>query len=294
MHSNPTRKAMTRWSSLCGAVLFAIGVFSAPTIASAKCVNYVSPMQTKTITSAGQNTTFYFSGLPATSGRTAVAVIDLYGDFDYSSEYADIYINSTLVGQHNPTGGQCNTSLQYGNNSTRGFVLPGFTGGTVSVRVDASASVGSWCSGSSTDRIVVKIMYVQTNCTSVCSSSTFNKITSPNPVCLLHNPDKPYCAGVLAGSVHTQALKTTRRIVLLTQIHHIVSTISAYNVRPMQIVHRRIHVTKPVGNVSAQAEIAPKSVTRATAPTRTRFVRPLTHPSLTATTNSAVSVRLLH
>ncbi|MBK06592.1 MAG: hypothetical protein CL920_04300 [Deltaproteobacteria bacterium] len=195
MHSNPTRKAMTRWSSLCGAVLFAIGVFSAPTIASAKCVNYVSPMQTKTITSAGQNTTFYFSGLPATSGRTAVAVIDLYGDFDYSSEYADIYINSTLVGQHNPTGGQCNTSLQYGNNSTRGFVLPGFTGGTVSVRVDASASVGSWCSGSSTDRIVVKIMYVQTNCTSVCSSSTFNKITSPNPVCLLHNPDKPYCAG---------------------------------------------------------------------------------------------------
>ena len=99
---------------------------------------------------------------------------------------------------------------------------------------------------------------------------------------------------VLAGSVHTQALKTTRRVVLLTQIHHIVSTISAYNVRPMQIVHRRIHVTKPVGNVSAQAEIAPKSVTRATAPTRTRFVRPLTHPSLTATTNSAVSVRLLH
>ena len=58
-----------------------------------------SSTQTKNLTSSGQDWTFTFSSLPTCVSGSVSVGLTLYGDYNYNTEYADVFIDSASQGQ---------------------------------------------------------------------------------------------------------------------------------------------------------------------------------------------------
>jgi MYXO-CTERM domain-containing protein len=106
-------------------------------------------------TTNGQNMLFNFTNLPVASSSVYVYV-DLYGDYDLSSEYADVWIENVVMTDHTGGGPQCNTTAH-----RRTYVRSSSIAAdrAVSVRVDLSSSVTYSTCSSYAPRVVVTLVY---------------------------------------------------------------------------------------------------------------------------------------
>ena len=115
---------------------------SAQAYTSSKTINF---------TSAGQNMIFAFTGLPTATSNVSVKV-DLYGDYNASNEYAEVWIDNFKQTNHTG-GGNCSSTA-----SSRTYLIsPLYVADTtLTVRVDNSYNVGTQCT---TNRAVVTLTY---------------------------------------------------------------------------------------------------------------------------------------
>jgi MYXO-CTERM domain-containing protein len=118
--------------------------------------------QTQSIVADGQDITFTFANLPLVATGNVVVQIDLYGDFNWTDEYAQIYLDGTLqTPNHQGSGTQCNTTVTLGDGrenyvATSTMINPDRQ---LLVRVDLSAAVsGSYCNAQN-DRVIVTLTY---------------------------------------------------------------------------------------------------------------------------------------
>ena len=141
-----SRSALVR---LIVAAVVLVGL-GAPSVASA-----YSTSRTQTMYYTGQNMIFVFTGLPVATGNVSVKV-DLYGDYEATNEYAEIWVDN--IKQANHTGGSptCNKTAHAKTYS----VASSYVADTVlTVRVDNSATVNTNCNPR---RVVVTVSYAST------------------------------------------------------------------------------------------------------------------------------------
>ncbi len=94
------------------------------------------------VPASGATLTANFTNIPV-SGSNVLVKVDLYGDYDLASEYADVTIDGVSPANNriNPTGGQCNTVLDAGH--TRTFVVAGALTSDNALSVTVVNSAGS-------------------------------------------------------------------------------------------------------------------------------------------------------
>ena len=119
-----------------------------------------SSTQTQNITQSGQNIVLTFSGLPSAVGNVTVQVT-VEGDYNSTSEYAQIYIDNADQGQFQGPG-QCAGSATTSYTVSSSAV----TDGTLVVRAQNSGSVGTFCSP---QYVTVTVSYLS-NTTPVATS----------------------------------------------------------------------------------------------------------------------------
>ena len=104
---------------------------------------YSSTQSDSTTSISGWDKTFTFNNLPSATGNVTVSVTQ-NGDFGHSTEYSDVYIDGANQGTINPN--QSNIDC---NNESGTYTVPASSvaDGQLLVRVDASANVGTFCSG---------------------------------------------------------------------------------------------------------------------------------------------------
>lgn len=94
----------------------------------------------------GYDLNYSFTGLPSQTSDFEIEV-DVFGDFDGTCEFADIYADGVYLGRHNPSGSQCNS-----NPHTARFTAPAslLDDGELKVVIDTrsrdDATTGPSCS----------------------------------------------------------------------------------------------------------------------------------------------------
>ena len=114
---------------------------------------------TQTQTTNGQAFTFSFTSLPLpAAGTPNISVfVDLYGDYDASTEYADVTIDGNVQAAHTGGSPQCNTTAH-----TREYQVPASliaTDRALTVNVNLSASVTYTTCQNFNPRVVVRVVY---------------------------------------------------------------------------------------------------------------------------------------
>ncbi len=122
------------------------------TLAPADALAYTTS-KTVNFTTTGQNMIFAFTGLPAAAGTVSVKV-DLYGDYNASNEYAEVWIDNAK--QYNHTGGGSSSCLSTPQTRTYSASPTTVSDTTLTVRVDNSGAVNPICT---TNRAVVTLTY---------------------------------------------------------------------------------------------------------------------------------------
>jgi len=111
----------------------------------AKAGGTYSQTSTITYTTSGATTTHTFTGTPSPSGNGTLTV-SVRGDYDSSSEYADVYIEGTFMGTNQGPATQCDSNWQ-----TVSFVVTSAqlsawaSDGQIVVTVINTSSVGTFC-----------------------------------------------------------------------------------------------------------------------------------------------------
>ena len=81
-----------------------LGVFFATGFVWSTVADAYTATRTVNHTTVGQTMTFDFTGLQYAAGNISV-IVSLNGDYNSSSEYADVTIDGANQAQHNPSGG---------------------------------------------------------------------------------------------------------------------------------------------------------------------------------------------
>jgi MYXO-CTERM domain-containing protein len=112
--------------------------------------------QKQTITRTAQLSTFNFTNLPASAGNVTVKV-SVYGDFEASNEYADVFIDGRSQARITGETTTCNTTVT-ANRGTRTYTLPAsnVSDGRLLIYVRNSRSVGTSCTRK---EVVVEVSY---------------------------------------------------------------------------------------------------------------------------------------
>jgi subtilase family serine protease len=118
----------------------------------------LTDQKTVPITTSRQLSTFVFSNLPPAAGDLTIQV-DLYGDFDYGSEFADVAINGKALGRIGGGDKQCNTTTTLHRNR-RVWTLPAKTiaANQLTVKVTNSSGVSGTICGAA-GKVEVKLTY---------------------------------------------------------------------------------------------------------------------------------------
>jgi len=135
----------------CFWIIIVLGLLLSPLPADA-----YSTSKQHVMTLAGENAILAFTGLPQSSGNVSVTV-SVYGDYDHTSEAADIYADNVYQGKILGGSPQCNTSAH-----TASYTLSSSTisDQKLNVRVQNSPLVNpAECTGPNASRVVVSISY---------------------------------------------------------------------------------------------------------------------------------------
>jgi len=129
---------------------------------SAATLQAYSDTSTKTFSTAGGQTTTHSFSVPsgAVAAASATLEVSIRGDFNASTEYADIYINNVFVGKHDG-GAQCSSTY-----STKNFTISQsdlnkyMASGQILIEVKNSSAVNT-CSSSPRDhKVTLKFAYI--------------------------------------------------------------------------------------------------------------------------------------
>lgn len=107
-------------------------------------------------TSTGQTMTFTFSNLPPSASANLSVNITLYGDYDSSTEYAQVYVDN--VAQTNHPGGSPQCSSE-GHENTYSIPAAYIEDESLVVRVILSNSVNMICGSTVSERVKVTVSY---------------------------------------------------------------------------------------------------------------------------------------
>jgi hypothetical protein len=132
------------WWVLC---LWIIGLLFNP-VAFAANLQYSETKTEAFIKAASQSTQHSFS-IPSgvTISGDAILTVSVRGDFDYSSEYASIYIEGNYLGKNNGGLSQCSSTYKDVNFTISQSNLVQYSGdGQIEIKVENSSAVG-YCSG---------------------------------------------------------------------------------------------------------------------------------------------------
>ena len=133
-----------RWWLLC---IWIIGLLFNPVIFAAN-LQYSETKTEAFIKAASQSTQHSFA-IPSgvTISGDAILTVSVRGDFDYSSEYASIYIEGNLLGKNNGGLSQCSSTYKDVNFTISQSNLVQYAGdGQIEIKVENSSAVG-YCSG---------------------------------------------------------------------------------------------------------------------------------------------------
>ncbi len=112
--------------------------------------------QTQNQTTDGQDFTFTFNNLPISLGNVTVTV-GLYGDYDLTSEYADVLIDGVSQVQHQGGTTQCNTTVANQNYTVAATAVN--NNNQLVVNVNLSAAVAFAICQNANPRVTVTVTY---------------------------------------------------------------------------------------------------------------------------------------